>query len=48
MLLLYLLKLIINSFGIIGFLLTINSIAFWIVVPCNLVNYRSFVGEYVT
>jgi len=48
MLPLYLLKLIVNSFGIIGFLLAINPIAFWIVVPCNLVNYRSVVGEYVS
>jgi len=45
---LYLLKLIVNSFGIIGFLLAINTSAFWMVVPCNLVKYRSVVGEYVT
>jgi hypothetical protein len=42
------LKLIVNFFGIIDFLLTINSIAFWDKAPCNLVDYRSAVGEYVT
>ena len=47
MLPLYLLKLIVNSFGIIGFLLAINCIAFWGVTPCNLVDYVSVVGEYV-
>jgi hypothetical protein len=36
------------SFGIIGFLLAINFIAFWCVAPCNLVDYRSVVGENVT
>jgi len=40
-------KLMVSSFGIIGFLLAINCIALWIVVPCNLVDYRSVVGEYV-
>ena len=36
------------SFGIIGFLLAINFIAFWGVAPCNLVEYMSVVGENVT
>jgi hypothetical protein len=36
------------SFGIIGFLVAINFIAFWGVEPCNLVDYMSIVGENVT
>jgi hypothetical protein len=45
---LYLTKVIVISFGIIGFLLAINFIAFWGVVPCNLVDYMSVVAENVT
>jgi hypothetical protein len=37
----------INSFGIVGSLFALKFIAFWGVVPCNLVNYMSVVGEYV-
>ena len=36
------------SFGIIGFLVAINFIAFCGVEPCNLVDYMSVVGENVT
>jgi len=36
------------SFGIIGSFLTINIIAFWGDAPCNLVDYMSFLGEFVT
>jgi hypothetical protein len=43
---LYLTKLMVLSFVIIGSLLAINFIAFWGVSPCNLVDYMSFVGEY--
>ena len=36
------------SFGIVGFLVAINFIAFCGLEPCNLVDYMSFVGEDVT
>ena len=45
---LYLTKRMVISFGIIGFLLAINFIAFWGVAPCNLVDCMSVVGENVT
>ena len=45
---LYLTKVMVISFGIIGFLLAINFIAFWGVAPCNLEDYMSVVAEYVT
>jgi len=35
------------SFGILGFPLAVKFIAFWGVAPCNLVDYRSVVGENV-
>jgi hypothetical protein len=38
----------VNLFGIIGFLLAINCIAFCDVLPLNFVDYRSVVVEYVT
>ena len=45
---LYLTKVMVISFGIIGFLLAINFFAFWGVAPCNLVDYMSVLGENVT
>jgi hypothetical protein len=45
---LYLTKLMVLSFGIIGSLLAIKFIAFWGMAPCNLVEYMSFLGEFVT
>ena len=45
---LYLTKVMVISFGIIGFLLAINFIAFWGVAPCNLVDCMSVVAENVT
>jgi hypothetical protein len=45
---LYLTKLMVLSFGIISSLLAINFIAFLGVAPCNLVDYMSFVVEFVT
>jgi len=38
----------VNAFGIIGSFRDITFIAFWSVTPCNLVDYKSFVVEYVT
>jgi hypothetical protein len=38
MLPLYLTKLMVNSYGIIGYILALNFIAFWGVAPCNLVD----------
>ena len=48
MLLSYLTKLKVNSFGIVGSLLAINFIAFWGVTPCNMVDYMIASVEYVT
>jgi len=45
---LYLTKVTVISFGILGFLHAIKFIAFWGVAPCNLVDYMSVVGENVT
>jgi len=45
---LYLTKVMVISFGIIGFLFAIKFIAFWGVAPCNLVDYMSVVAENVT
>jgi hypothetical protein len=36
-----------NSFGITGSLLALEFIAFWGVAPFNLVDYMSYVREYV-
>jgi hypothetical protein len=36
------------SFGIKGYSLAIKFIVFWGVAPCNLVDYMSVVGEFVT
>jgi len=45
MLNIYLAKLLVLPFGIIGSLLAINFNAFWVVAPYNLVDYMSFVNE---
>jgi hypothetical protein len=37
----------VKSFGNTGSLVAINCIAFWGVVPCNVLDYTSVVGEYV-
>jgi hypothetical protein len=39
--------LMISRFGIVGFLLAPNLIAFWGVAELYLVEYMSIVGEYV-
>jgi len=44
-LLLCLPNLMVNSFGIIGYLLTLNFIVFWGVAPLSLVDYRRVLVE---
>ena len=48
MLLSYLPKLKVKTFGITSSLMAIMFIAFWVVTPCNLVDYKSVVLDYVT
>jgi hypothetical protein len=41
-------KVMVNTFGIIGYLCALTFIAFWGVAQCNLVDYIRIYVEYVT